>query len=257
MTLVTRCPACGTAFRVHSTQLAQKSGRVRCGKCATVFDGVAALNEPSAERPATEIEPSPQLALFELAEAVERKGMAEPAASPGSASEPEFLREAPAPRGRAAWAVGALAASFALALQAALLYRTELVVLFPETREPLAGACRLLGCALRLPRRPDLMSIETSDLESDRRREGVIVLNAVIHNRAPFMQEYPALELTLTDERDQAVVRRVLDPRDYLRGSPSASLAQGLAAGAETTLRLHFQAGGARAVGYRLYLFYP
>lgn len=257
MTLVTRCPTCGTAFRVHSAQLAQKSGRVRCGKCATVFDGVAALNEPSAERAAGEIEPSPQLALFEPLEPVESKRMAKPAAPPGSAHEPDFLREAPPPRGRAAWALGALAASLALALQAALLYRTELVVLFPETREPLAAACRPFGCALRLPRRSDLMSIETSDLESDRRLEGVIVLNAVIHNRAPFAQEYPALELTLTDERDQAILRRVLSPRDYLRGSPAASLAQGLAAGAETTLRLHFHAGGARAVGYRLYLFYP
>ena len=254
MNLVTRCPTCGTAFRVQTTQLAQKGGRVRCGKCATVFDGVAALNEPDAAHLADETEPSPQLTLFEP---VEPRRVAEPASAPGSVPEPEFLRDAQPPRGRAAWTAGVLAAALALALQAALLYRTELVVLFPQTREPLAAACRLLGCVLRLPRRPDLMSIETSDLESDRRHEGVIVLNAVIHNRAPFGQEYPALELTLTDERDQAVVRRVLAPADYLRAAAVGSVAEGIAAGAETTLRLHFQAGGVRAVGYRLYLFYP
>lgn len=254
MNLVTRCPTCGTAFRVQTTQLAQKGGRVRCGKCGTVFDGVAALNQPEAAHPADEIEPSPQLTLFEP---VEPRRMAEPATAPGPAPEPEFLRDALPPRGRAVWTAGVLAALLTLALQAALLYRTELVVLFPQTREPFAAACRLLGCALRLPRRPDLMSIETSDLESDRRHEGVIVLNAVIHNRAPFAQEYPALELTLTDERDQAVVRRVLTPADYLRAAADGSVMEGIAAGAETTLRLHFHAGGVRAVGYRLYLFYP
>ena len=43
MSLVTRCPVCGTAFRVHSSQLAAHSGTVRCGKCGGVFNGVAAL----------------------------------------------------------------------------------------------------------------------------------------------------------------------------------------------------------------------
>ena len=41
MSLVTRCPVCGTAFRVHSSQLAAHSGTVRCGKCGGVFNGVA------------------------------------------------------------------------------------------------------------------------------------------------------------------------------------------------------------------------
>ena len=254
MTLVTCCPNCGTAFRVQAAQLAQRGGRVRCGKCSTVFDGVAALNEPAATRDPAQSEPSPQLALFEPGEPLPI-----PAAVAGSvsASEPDFLREAPPPRGGALWLAGGAIALVALLFQVLLLYRTELPVLFPGTREPLAATCRLLGCTLYLPRKPDLMSIETSDLESDRRQENVIVLNAVIRNRAPFAQEYPALELTLTDERDQAVLRRVLAPAEYLQNNPVAGPARGIAPGAETTLRLHFHTGGVLAVGYRLYLFYP
>jgi hypothetical protein len=45
-------------------------------------------------------------------------------------------------------------------------------------------------------------------------------------------------------------VRRVLRPADYAQ-------APGLAPGAEAVLRLHFDSGGVRATGYRLYLFYP
>jgi len=254
MSLVTRCPSCGTTFRVHSAQLALRGGRVRCGKCASVFDGVSALIEEDAPPPAADPEPSPQLALFDANPHV---GAAAPTGTTGSAPEPEFLRVAPPPRGRLAWALGALAAFVALAFQVLLDYRTEVAVLVPETRAPLAAVCAALGCTLHLPRRPDLMSIESSDLESDNRRERVIVLHAVIHNRAPFAQDYPALELTLTDERDQPVLRRVLAPADYLRETTGAAGAAGIAPGAETALRLHFDTGGLRAVGYRLYLFYP
>jgi hypothetical protein len=83
------------------------------------------------------------------------------------------------------------------------------------------------------------------------------VLNAVIRNRAPFAQEHPALELTLTDAGEKPVVRRVLRPEDYLAPALPESLAQGLAPGAETVLRVHLDTGGVRATGYRLYLFYP
>ncbi len=251
MTLTTRCPSCTTAFRVQPSQLSARGGKVRCGKCAGVFDGVAGLVEEQPGAELAKAEPSPQLALFEAAR---RPAPALPAAN--EEVIPEFLEEDPPPR-RLLWGFGALLALAALALQATLVYRTEIVVLLPETREPLAAACGWLGCELRLPRRPELMAIESSDLQADTRRKNVILLNAVIRNRAPFAQEFPALELTLTDERDQAVMRRVLAPQDYLPAATAARAAQGLAAGAESVLRVSFDNSRIRAVGYRLYLFFP
>lgn len=38
--LITRCPKCSTQFRVTENQLAVASGRVRCGACLTVFQGI-------------------------------------------------------------------------------------------------------------------------------------------------------------------------------------------------------------------------
>jgi predicted Zn finger-like uncharacterized protein len=255
MMLVTRCPHCATTFRVEPRQLSARGGKVRCGKCTGVFDGLAGLLEPG-QAPSDAAEPSPQLALFEISRTA-------PAAAPMPAAneapeEPGFLaEEPPPPPPRLLWGFAALAALAALAAQAALYYRTEIAVLLPEAREPLGAACELLGCELRLPRRPELMAIESSDLQTGPRRDNVILLNAVIRNRAPFPQEYPALELTLTDERDQALVRRVLLPADYLPGADPARLAQGLAAGADAALRVRLDAGELRAVGYRLYLFFP
>jgi len=253
MTLTTRCPACATAFRVQPGQLSARGGKVRCGKCAAVFDGVAGLVEAQAQAGPAETEPSPQLALFEAA----RKPMPAPLAA-NEDIVPEFLEEELAPPSqRRLWGLGALLALAALTLQVVLIYRTEIAVVLPEAREPLATACEWLGCDLRLPRKPELMAIESSDLQADARRENVIVLNAVVRNRAPFAQEYPALELTLTDERDQAIVRRVLAPQDYLPAVAAARRAQGIAAGAEAVLRVSFDNSRLRAVGYRLYLFFP
>lgn len=248
MSLVTRCPACGTGFRVQRDQLAAHSGTVRCGKCGSLFNGVAALVEEGDERLA--LEPSPQLGLFDPSRRPE-------AAAGSGAPLPEFLALERAPR-RALWASVALVAAALLAAQAAHRYRAELAAAWPATRAALQFACKPLGCDVPLPRRTELMSIDASELQSDPRRAGLIVLNAVIRNRAPFPQDYPALELTLTDEADRPVLRRVLRPREYLEAARAAELiAQGIGGNAEATLRVLLDASRARATGYRLYLFYP
>jgi hypothetical protein len=79
----------------------------------------------------------------------------------------------------------------------------------------------------------------------------------VIRNRAQVPQEYPDLELTLTDEHGQAVVRRVLVPADYVATPRSPGALNGIGPGAEVVVRLHFDTSRVRATGYRLYLFFP
>jgi predicted Zn finger-like uncharacterized protein len=49
MSLVTRCTACGTLFKVVADQLKISEGWVRCGQCATVFDAQANLVTSPAE----------------------------------------------------------------------------------------------------------------------------------------------------------------------------------------------------------------
>jgi predicted Zn finger-like uncharacterized protein len=44
MSLITRCPACGTMFKVVPDQLRISEGWVRCGHCAEIFDAAAHLN---------------------------------------------------------------------------------------------------------------------------------------------------------------------------------------------------------------------
>lgn len=231
MNLVTRCPKCATAFRVLPAQLGARNGQVRCGKCNTVFDGIAALVDAPQAPKAKEAAPAPALE--------------EPL--------PEFLAEPPPPR-RGPWPLLSVLAALALIAQALLHFRSEIASGVPMARGPLEEACRLLACELRLPRQVKLLSIDSYEVRPDPQREGVIVLNAVIRNRAPFTQEYPALQLTLTDDANRELVSRAILPREYLH---PAVIARGIEAGGEAALTVHFDASRTRATGYELVLFYP
>jgi predicted Zn finger-like uncharacterized protein len=236
MSLVTRCPNCATAFRVLPDQLAARNGQVRCGKCDTVFDGIAAL--VGEERTPLPVEPPPQ---------------------PEEAQEPlpEFLAEPPPPR-RSLWWMLVVLAVLALLVQAAYYYRAEIAAGLPVARGPLEEACRILDCEMRLPRQVKLLSIDSYEVRPDPRREGFIVLNAVIRNRAPFPQEYPALQLTLTDETNRDLVSRSILPHEYLEAGRARELiARGIEAGGEAALTVHLDASRTRATGYELVLFYP
>ena len=251
MSLITRCPACGTAFRVQTSQLAAHEGAVRCGKCDKVFNGVAALLEDNDERPG--FESPPEAGLFGPV----RHGAQSAPSTRAAPAVPEFLAEPRAAR-RWLWATAALVSVLIMGLQVAYHFRAEIAGMYPETGGTLRALCQPLGCDVPLPRRPELMSIDSSELQADSRREGLIVLNAVIRNRARFPQEYPALELTLTDEGDRPVLRRVLVPRDYLEPPRREDLLrQGIAPGGDTPLHVFLDTSRTSAVGYRLYLFYP
>lgn len=84
MSLVTRCPACGTTFKVVRDQLRISEGWVRCGRCSEVFDAtldlhetpdpapaskaLAPLDETAASAPPPEAAPAPALPAQEQAE---------------------------------------------------------------------------------------------------------------------------------------------------------------------------------------------
>lgn len=205
-----------------------------------------------AEPPAVEEAPVAELDRVEPILAPAEEG---PVEAPKPA-EPEFLPDleppAPAAARRWPWALGLGAAVAVLAAQATLHFRTEIAVLYPDLKPLLVSACASLGCEVALPRRPDLVGIEASDLSPT---DGKLLLAATVKNRAPFAQEYPHLELTLTDTADRALVRRVISPADYL--PPQTAAAAGLGSNAELVVNLLVDAPGVGAAGYRLYLFYP
>ena len=128
-------------------------------------------------------------------------------------------------------------------------FRTDIVLRFPAT----ASLYELAAVDIPLARNSTLVSIETSDLQSDNAR-GLFVLQATLKNRAGYAQAWPALELSLTDTNDAVVSRRVMFAADYL---PPGTTSDAFPANGEMAVKLWVEAKDSGASGYRLYLFYP
>jgi predicted Zn finger-like uncharacterized protein len=62
MALITRCPVCGTLFKVVPDQLRISEGWVRCGHCAEIFDASGDLQQSDAEH----LEVQPVVSLPEV-----------------------------------------------------------------------------------------------------------------------------------------------------------------------------------------------
>ncbi len=288
--MITRCPACQTAFRVTDAQLAARNGRVRCGACANIFDAAAYLvanaafakSEPAASLAAAPVSdpgyepfvpdlpdrattptPGPEASPAEAEPLIARAAAdtapavfaASPRTRPAKEASFDFGPGAPAPRRRGAWIAASLLLVLALAAQGLFHFRNDIALLVPEAKPLLKDACTMIGCGISLPRRSELMSIEASDLQADAANPNVVVLTTTLRNRAAFAQAYPALELTLTDSQDLPLARRVLQAGDYLDAPPDND--GGVAAGAERAIKLTLQLTDIKATGYRLYLFYP
>lgn len=257
MTLTTRCPNCGTAFRVQPLQLSARGGKVRCGKCANVFDGVKGLVAEGVAQggAAPDNEPSPQLGLFEAANKLPPLPGAGEAANE-DAQVAEFLDDAPPPGRRIAWTLAALVALAALLAQAVHQYRSEIAVLLPELRPYLSTVCAALGCELHLPRNIKLLSIESSELRAHPSGEGIVELSASFQNRSPIGQDYPSLLLTLTSKDDEILARRAISPSEYLQGDSSIAIRNGIPPNSITEIKVYFDNRKLEAFGYRISLAY-
>lgn len=279
-----RCPTCQTLFRVNLEQLAARGGRVRCGQCAGVFN---ALDQATVEMddPALAAQPDPALYAspqdnYSLAEetSTEKFPATEPEFRRGTDSDfpddddpPDHTRSdtagwaddrpdlqlSPAPKHSRGivWGLALTLLLLLTVLQSVWVFRSNLAVSFPVLRPHLVGLCLRLGCTMPLPKEPSLVGIEASELHPVMPDQSLFRLSATLRNRASFLQEYPFLELTLTDTRDAPIARRVFAPEEYLPAQMSPNT--GFTAGADLPLSLSLDTSPLNPAGYRLYVFYP
>lgn len=98
MSLITRCPACRTMFKVVPDQLRISEGWVRCGQCDEVFDASTHLQAAVPQPPASEsmadlVESAPPMGGTDSASAEASFDTARD--EPASAQEPALPTEAP------------------------------------------------------------------------------------------------------------------------------------------------------------------
>jgi predicted Zn finger-like uncharacterized protein len=283
--LITTCTQCRARFRVTPHQLNAKQGQVRCGRCRAIFNGFEALERhpdddtggrllarEAAERGAPAPAPVPPLPYENLTDIETLEGndnMPQPEYVEPPAPTPSAPRSARAPRAEEviltpppparpparAWAFGVALLSLLLAAELVYAYRGPLAQRYPVVRPWLESVCVAAGCTVPWAREDALLKLEDSELLEVPGRPTEIALNARVRNLAPVAQEFPHVEITLTDLTGQAAIRRVLRPTDYL-GRP-VSPGEVMAPGAEMSIQLRLETPRIKATGYELLLFYP
>ena len=284
MNLATRCPSCGTVFRVVRDQLKVSEGWVRCGRCAEVFNAAERLFElesgdigtmPAASEtraasadpavnesvaPSTQPAETPPQAPIPMAapaapQVIAVAGVSEAAAAPPEAT-PEFMRRAeraarrrqPGPRVALSLLAGLLAVL--LIAQIGMHYRDLLAAAWPATRPVLQAACGLFDCRVEAPRRIDSLHVDSSGLVRVQ-DSALYSLSLVVRNKAPAPARMPAVDLALTDAQGLTIARRVLSAAEL--GQP----AQSVPAGGELLMQATLDLGESRVAGYTVELFYP
>ncbi|MBH2019320.1 MAG: zinc-ribbon domain-containing protein [Burkholderiales bacterium] len=290
MSLITRCPACTTMFRVVADQLKVAQGWVRCGQCGKVFDaslhlvpGEAGGQEEVALAPDAERGLEQPLLAQEIPSAPPEPADAGPAAFPANEAEaPSALAETPeaapeaafvrdarrsefwaAPQVRALLGLASLLLLAALMLQWMVRQKDVLAAQEPRLAPLLQALCRPLGCQVRPLRRIESLVIENASFRKTAPDAYRLVF--VFRNTGDVALEIPALEVTLTDSQDQALVRRVVMPAQFgatastlgahseLAGALSLKVAGDGVQGASSPA----QAGLLPVAGYRILAFYP
>jgi predicted Zn finger-like uncharacterized protein len=331
MSLITRCPACETHFKVVPDQLRISEGWVRCGQCDEIFDAshhlvadtfvdekteisplVAELAQEADEENDPELIPMEQDSasdfldvdidgsevpevpeVVEPIDAAELKrdsveGLAEetmqsisglPVAPPermpddsslekdveaevkerANLGDVSFLRgikadrPATSPRRRVLWVGLTVALLFGLMLQVILHERDHIVAAEPGLKPLLQALCKSLNCTLSPLRRIEAIVVESASFTKTSGNN--YRLNFTVKNSATTPLAVPAVELTLTDDFDQPVVRRV-----FLSTEMGVKLAE-LAPGAEwpASIAMEVKTIGASdpVAGYRVFAFYP
>lgn len=155
------------------------------------------------------------------------------------------------------YTAGTALMSVVVAVQLAVMFRTELITRWPALRPTLVQWCAHLGCHVSWPMRAELLAVIGTELQAVPGTD-VLELSAVIRNRANYRVALPAVEVTLTDTQNRPVARKVFAPVDYLSssGEPSSRIDEGLGPGNDYLLRVVFEARGLNASGFVVYPFY-
>lgn len=142
-----------------------------------------------------------------------------------------------------------------LLLQSTYYWRNQLAVAAPPLLPMLNGMCAAFHCTVGLPAEIDRLSLESNELQVVPPNQNIYALSLVLRNRGAVPQAWPHIELTLNNDDEKPVVRRVFRPREYL--VKPQQIDSGIAGESEQQIKLTFELNDALVSGYRIYLFYP
>lgn len=239
--MYTRCPHCSTFFAVNADQLGAANGRVRCGSCLSIFDGLKHLTERPTRNITDGGEHATPAAPSNHAGDDAWRAQVDPDAfdseSPGNAPPtlgeekavqddqiPEVIREDLARaeaehhgrRKTFVLTVVALVLLLALALQYAWFRPAEVLSGYPQARPWLETFCAFTGCRIPDRRDPSKIQMLARDVRVHPGYEGALLVSATLVNAAAHAQPYPRLQFSVFNVNGQTIASRIFEPEEYL-----------------------------------------
>lgn len=173
-------------------------------------------------------------------------------------AEPSFLLQAKRQRTRnpwrrAAWGFLSLVLFMGLTLQVLVNQRDRMAAAQPQALALLTPLCELVKCTIGPMREISALRIDSSAF--NKIRGDLYRLAFTVSSASDLPLAVPHMELTLTDEQDRVLARRVLNTGD-LPGSPGVMSPRGQWSGQWAVSVVSADLDG-RVAGYRLLAFYP
>ncbi len=281
---ITQCPECHTAFKVSSEHLAVANGWVRCGRCGGVFEALLHLESDEAQQAQeaqvsnghdqhagvamTTAQSTTQTAASDIdafhdsllsfvpsgmrqrsSPSSDEHGYANPNIT-ATASTDSTSSEQVSTQPVWLWLLAALLTLTGL-LQLVLWNRHVLVAQEPALQGLIEGLCAPIGCEWHWPQTLEAVQIENSSFTEN--ADGTYRLQLRLKNTQHHAVAMPLLELTLTDERDEVVLRRVFQPQELGLKDHMPALRD-----ARSTLNFDLDENlKPRVMGFRALIFYP
>jgi predicted Zn finger-like uncharacterized protein len=198
MSIVTLCPQCKTAFAIQAEHYSAADAWVRCGRCAHVFevdqhlfeiDPTQGETESPAKETPTEVMP-----------------VDEPVSAAAVPVIPPAWQPVNPPSSALAVMVTFLAAAVLLG-QVLVFQRDKLVAMNLSVQPFFNAVCQTLGCRVDWPKEPDKVAIDSTNFKQLKDDRFSFTLS--VKNQASYFLGTPALELTLTNDEEGDVVRKV------------------------------------------------
>jgi len=241
MSIVTLCPQCKTAFAIQAEHYSAADAWVRCGRCAHVFEVDQHLFEidPTQGETESSVKESPAVDA--------------PVAVPMPAAVPLTppVWQPVNPPSAALAVVVTLLASAVLLGQVLVFERDKLVAMNLSVSPFFNSVCQALGCRVDWPKEPDKVAIDSTHFKQ--LREGHFSFSLSVKNQAAYFLGTPALELTLTNDEEGDVVRKVWSAQEI-------DLPEVLKPMRTQTVEMVFSVEeplAGKINGYRALLFYP
>ncbi len=241
--MFTRCPHCSTFFAVSAAQLNAAAGRVRCGTCLSIFDGLKHLTDKSPDPNPDRAELNPRspdhlpgggkgggwqasvnLDAFQADSLESTPPTLKQGDSAATEEVPAVIREdmdrAEAER-RGRWKTTALTAASlillaALGVQYAWFKPARVLAGYPQARPWLEKFCAYANCRIPDRREPSKIQMLARDVRVHPGYEGALLVSATLVNAASHAQPYPRLQFSVFNVNGQTIASRIFEPEEYL-----------------------------------------